>query len=489
MAMAQQLPRGHENKWNEARRRRRGRGGILSRRKLRYVKASDICACRATSEDSGGSASTSTTTTAQGGDGMRDGTTCAEAVVRQMYAHINAGEVDAATALLSEDVIYEDLNFPETFQGKRAVSELFAESVNSCPKGVVFIIDDCVGDKNGVGLTWHVELDGKFFPNTRGASLYRINEDGQLCYARDVVESPTKLGSAAFGIMKVVTPILRQVLKDEGDNGPKNAAAAAAAAATTTMTTADAAPASMTLEGGIYYAMAVSYCYILLLSPNGQLVPGDAAWQIQPEQINEVIKCSTDFFFILSGLERLGIQTPGLHDMFISGQALHPMTQGLFNFAEAYIFMFLPVLLSDLSLRRRVASQDVTRRWAASMFLTNVFFIPMMAARANAAASVDAEDTDDADISKTFRRVFGVIGLCVGIFSLAYAFFGGGADYGSVSDRLHFYSDQLASNRIALAFTVDVILFAYFQSRLLGREPHQWWENFPFFGLAFSLIL
>ena len=38
-----------------------------------------------------------------------------------------------------------------------------------------------------------------------------------------------------------------------------------------------------------------------------------------------------------------------------------------------------------------------------------------------------------------------------------------------------------------LAFTVDVVLFAYFQTRLIPGD--EWWKKVPFLGLAFSLIL
>ena len=67
---------------------------------------------------------------------------------------------------------------------------------------------------------------------------------------------------------------------------------------------------------------------------------GDAAWQIAPQQISEVIDCSTDFFFILSFMNKLGF------DLLTASQSLHPMTKGLFNFAEAYMYVYIEMTSS-----------------------------------------------------------------------------------------------------------------------------------------------
>ena len=43
-------------------------------------------------------------------------------------------------------------------------------------------------------------------------------------------------------------------------------------------------------------------------------------------QLDEVVGCSSDFFFLLSGLNKLGVG--------MKAAELHPVTKGLFNFAE-----------------------------------------------------------------------------------------------------------------------------------------------------------
>ena len=203
----------------------------------------------------------------------------AEEVVRSMYQHINAKDVSSAAELLDKNCIYEDLNFPTIFKGKEKVSELFQESVESCPEGLVFVIDECVGNDEACGMTWHVELDGKLFPNTRGASFYKVNESGKLYYARDIVENPLKLGSIAFGIISLVTPLARVALKD------------------TVADEEEDMKMKFTGEGLLYIAFTILYVYILLLSPNGQLIPGQIISEVY--LLREYQRCLPPHTFIL----------------------------------------------------------------------------------------------------------------------------------------------------------------------------------------------
>jgi hypothetical protein len=73
------------------------------------------------------------------------------------------------------------------------------------------------------GCTWHVEIAGEPFPNARGASFYEISkESGKLIYARDVVESPMKLGEASFSIIRVVAPLVKEQILAEKQKKENN---------------------------------------------------------------------------------------------------------------------------------------------------------------------------------------------------------------------------------------------------------------------------
>ncbi len=135
--------------------------------------------------------------------------------ITALYAAINQRDLDAAMTYVDENCVYQDLNFPSAFSGKAAVRKLFEDSISSVPDDFKFVIDEITtGGELSVGITWHVELGGAVFPNTRGASFYKMSpESGLLIYGRDVVESPVKLGKVAFAIIKAVTPLARKFLK------------------------------------------------------------------------------------------------------------------------------------------------------------------------------------------------------------------------------------------------------------------------------------
>ena len=140
----------------------------------------------------------------------------AEERIRAMYAAINKRDVDEAIAHIDKDCVYQDLNFSKPFEGKAAVRKMFQETLSQVPSDFNFVIDDIAGDSTAAGLTWHVELGDMIFPNTRGASFYRLSPESNLIsFGRDVVESPIKPGKVAFAIIKTVTPLARWWLKSK----------------------------------------------------------------------------------------------------------------------------------------------------------------------------------------------------------------------------------------------------------------------------------
>ena len=236
-------------------------------------------------------------------------------------------------ALVDDAVLYEDLNFPSPWAGAAGVRKLFEESCEGIPDDLLFVVDDITeGDELKCGVLWHVEIAGVPFPNGRGASFYRIDEESRkLVYARDVVEPPFKPGLAAFAIIRAVAPLVKKTLASSsassasGEVGTSSSAGATAGGSATPM-------AALALG-----AAAVFYTYGLILSPPDQFAPGEPVWMIRPETVKEVTDESINFFFVNMWLQDLGIGLPA--------DAHHPVSEGLFNLVNAYSFMFLPMLL------------------------------------------------------------------------------------------------------------------------------------------------
>jgi len=226
------------------------------------------------------------------------------------------------------------------------------------------------------------------------------------------------------------------------------------------------------------WLLSATYIYILLLSPPHQLLPNGPIWAVAPETIKEAIEESINFFFILPIFNSIGIK-------YMQAPTIHPWLESLFNFAEAWIFMFLPLLLVD----RRGRELQKILIWSMAMFLTNTFLLPYMAWRTTATEIPTEEDTSKGLLAK----IFGVVGLTIGSIAIVWGIFAR-PEFGDIAARAEFFVQNFQSDRLTIAFCVDVILFAIFQAVLIGDiEPPEsgkrWLRLVPFWGLAVWLIL
>ncbi len=381
----------------------------------------------------------------------------AKDVIESIYQAINNRDIEQAMQWVDDDCLYEDMNFSQPFQGKNEVKRLFQESCDNVPEDLKFIIDEITTeDPLKVGILWHVELDNIPLPNGRGVSFYRISETtGKLIFARDIVEPPLKPGKISFLIIRLVTPLIRIFLKE--DSNP---------------------PKPQLILSKLFWFLAGTYVYILLLSSPNFLLPGEPVWAIQPETTQEVISESLNFFFILPILNSLGISS-------MESPVVHPAIEAQFNFAEAWLFMFLPLLLAD----KRVRDFPKLALWSVAMFLTNVFLLPYMAFR----FKQPKLETTEEPKKGILERSFGYTGLIVGVIAIVWLFIGR-PEFGDINQKIAYFMTQLQSSRVVIAFAVDLFLFAIFQIVLMSaiipsNSPQRPLRFIPFFGLAFWLIL
>eukprot|EP00854_Cymbomonas_tetramitiformis_P003705 gene3705-4645_t len=325
------------------------------------------------------------------------------------------------------------------------------------------------------GVVWHVEIAGIPFPNGRGVSFYRLSpSSGKLVFARDIVENPLKAGDAAFTVIRLVAPLVKRLLAPSAaasgkSNGP--------------------GPVSAKTLG--LWGLAAAYWYILLLSPPNNPVPGEPGWAIRPETLQEVIDESTNFFFILPGLNTLGIN-------LMTAPVCHPTSEGFFNFAEAFIFMFLPLLLEDKGDR----DLPTLKFWVGEMFLTNAILTPYMALRQSnreaelpeAASSQPPED--EKREKSSLARGFGITGLGVGLLSIWW-YIAARPEFGGLTERNEYFAQLLTTDRVTIAFLVDILMFSGWQFVLM-KSAKDWGDDVPlpksmkfvpFWGLAAWLII
>mmetsp|Transcript_5863 Transcript_5863/g.19979 ORF Transcript_5863/g.19979 Transcript_5863/m.19979 type:complete len:200 (+) Transcript_5863:413-1012(+) len=102
------------------------------------------------------------------------------------------------------------------------------------------------------------------------------------------------------------------------------------------------------------------YWYWIML---GTSAPGEPAWNTSPETAQELLDESINYFYLNIFLHYVG------GDAFPS-PVCHPVSEGLFNFVNAWSLMFGPLMARDEGGRRN--GLNGTALWLAANFLTNV---------------------------------------------------------------------------------------------------------------------
>ncbi|ESA36767.1 polyketide cyclase [Leptolyngbya sp. Heron Island J] len=235
-------------------------------------------------------------------------------------------------------------------------------------------------------------------------------------------------------------------------------------------------PSAHTGLSVLLWTATVGYVGLLLLSPPSWL-PGEPLWAIQPETIDEILNESLNFFFILPFLNILGFS-------YLPAPMVNPAAQAFFNLAEAWIFMFLPLMLMD----KRSRHLPKMMVWGLAMFLTNVFLMPYMALR----LKQEVPEPQTMVSKGLLARLFGALGLTVGNLAIVW-FCLNRPELGDVASRVIYLGQQITHDRVTLAFTVDIALFWIFQIWLMGAiipigQRVRTLRLVPFWGLAIWLL-
>ena len=359
-------------------------------------------------------------------------------LARARLQAVNERQLEQAMVYLAEDIVYEDLTFPQAFEGKEAMRDFLYEICEGFPRDLQFVIDKRVTDgvsqsqarpthdaschvmscpvlsffrsaQTSVGLTWHVEIDGTELPFSKGCSFYHMNERGLIVYARDIVEPSIKPGHAALQMIKVVAPLLKSmaVRSDEGSSSPPQPLQLQ----------------HLALQAALASAFATYVGYLLLSTS----APGDPVWSTSAATWTSVLHKSLNFFYVNPLMNALGIHV-------LPPSPEHPCDEALFNIVNAWSFMFLGLYAADSRRPREWRTTGLrgvglgVGVWLGQMFLTNVFLMPYMAARLR--AEEEREEEREEEPSRLWEAieekscVLGNIGLVIGGVSVAWFFLG-----------------------------------------------------------------
>ncbi len=356
-----------------------------------------------------------------------------------------------------------------------------------------------------------MELGGVPFPFGRGASFVRVAA-GRITYARDIPEPSSKPGGVALSVLALLAALLRRV------PGALPAAARAAGALPPAAAPQQPQPPRQRSSAlpppppspppspppvpgwasPALWAVYAAYVYALLL---GTELPGEPVWDIQPHTLQAVLDESLDFFYVAPLLDAAGLS-------LFPAPSVHPAELALFNGVNAWSLMFLGLLARD----GRGKRLPLLPAWAGQMFLTNLFLLPWLAARAGAApadAPAAPDATDAADAADAAARLppplaalaaspaLGIVGGAVGVASVAWFALAEPVSAGSLAERWAHLLRVAGEDRLTLAFFVDCAVYSAAQAWLIGDEmaslraaqpdvalPPAWLRFVPFAGLA-----
>lgn len=194
------------------------------------------------------------------------------------------------------------------------------------------------------------------------------------------------------------------------------------------------------------------------------LVPG---WPPTDADLAPALEDSAHFFYIQDLLNSFGSDVDVVAGEIQQQQQQQPpvVRLAVFNFAEAWVFAFLPVLLAD---KKRLPLPVVLFTWAGALGLTNAFLAPYLATREGLAVAFFDDATEGGDSHKGGKNT--VVAVGVGAIASAVAVYASITCLSNSSlDDWENFAKLATEDRTYLAFCVDLVLFSVLQPFLLGR--------------------
>jgi len=131
--------------------------------------------------------------------------TTAEGIVRYLWeeAYPNGADQSVALDLFSEDIVYQDFNYPKPFVGKAAVTDFL--NAFDIP-GLEFVPQRISQGDRGCCFTWLVKINGADGP--QGISYYEVDGKGEVCFIRDI-PAPSIKPPPLLSLATLFDPLLR----------------------------------------------------------------------------------------------------------------------------------------------------------------------------------------------------------------------------------------------------------------------------------------
>lgn len=357
-------------------------------------------------------------------------------VAEQYFDAWNRRNMTEASALFTEDVLYDDTAFPNPISGKERLQQHLELCATVFPPSFAFVVDRTVVDsvQNCQMVLWHVENDGSPLPYTRGCSIYYL--DDLNCKIRSGVDWVEPNGP--FKPRGTVRSFVRS-MQIQFSNEPVR---------------------------WIPTFAWLTYLYVVFFSDG--ILPGANALALEPRTWQEVTNLSLNFFLV----------APLLQLTF--SPSVHPMLEGVFNALLAWAALFAGFLSDDRPAKPNWIPLLPTV--VGMQFLTSAFFLPYLATRTSEEPLLSKQlpkPVSRRDVSPATRwvgenRWWGPMLGGVSAGSIVWAVFGRADEAGvygaTLSDRWDSFGNLLSIDRVGCSFLVDLAIFAVLQGWLIDDD-------------------
>ena len=371
----------------------------------------------------------------------------------------NRRDMIGAVSLFTDDISYDDTAFPQAFVGKEKLQEHLLKCASCFPATFTFCVDRVVvpthDDASNMIVAWHVDNANEPLPFTNGLSYYEINPT-----TRTISKGIDFVDSESIKIATIFDPVLSLYQYEPIRLVPT--------------------------------AAWIAYMYVVFISDG--ILPGANALQLETRTWEEVRDLSLNFFLV----------APILNLPF--SPSVHPMLEGVFNVLLSWAAMFAGFLSDDR--RNKPNILPFLPIVIGMQFLTSAFLLPYVATRTPECYMTHDETSDVVwnDLDKvstiTENRSLGPTLAFVGFYSIVWAIFGRGDEFGGFTERYQSFIDLLSIDRVGSSFIVDLIIFALFQGWFIDDDMQRrgvdksemqelkWLGKIvPFFGMALYLAL
>eukprot|EP00929_Paragymnodinium_shiwhaense_P073885 TRINITY_DN37764_c0_g1_i1.p1 TRINITY_DN37764_c0_g1~~TRINITY_DN37764_c0_g1_i1.p1 ORF type:complete len:478 (+),score=142.73 TRINITY_DN37764_c0_g1_i1:113-1546(+) len=127
-------------------------------------------------------------------------------LVKRLWQEVGLPQGDAGKeaewlSAFSPTAVVEDLFSADIPAAESAGVRAYLENKSACGK---LVIDRLADGQRSCGFTWHLEEDGVDGLGIRGTTFVELNEEGEICYLREICEPLYKPGDQTVELLKVL---------------------------------------------------------------------------------------------------------------------------------------------------------------------------------------------------------------------------------------------------------------------------------------------